>query len=226
MGRITTSEHQYRGDFQKPMQNDYLGYKKPATMKYGMSLLDQAPSDEDLMQARSSLRLLKSKMKESNGFSNQPNQGFQKQRGYFEEETHEYMQHAPGERRLGQDNNFNDVYQNGNQNYRKVFKPAFATDNYSQQAMQMNSQLNQNDNRKGKVLQHANTSGANDSYQPSMYGGNQSRPRPMGNQNAYGNNGYSQPPQNDDYSDFSSKNMPSRIPKNTLNSTKGKNYSE
>jgi len=229
MGRITSSEHQYR-EFQKPMQNDYMGYRKPATMKYGMSLLDQAPSEEDLMQARSSLRLLKSKMKDSNGFSNQPAQGFgAKQRGYFEEETHEYMQHAPGERRLGQDNNFNDVYQNGNQNYRKVFKPNLGNDDYQRQNNNINSQLNQIDQslaRKGKVLQHANTSGPNDSYQPSMYGGGsqQTRPRVVGMQNdnknyGYKNNAYNQPPQNEDYSDFSSKNIPSRIPKNTLNST-------
>jgi len=224
IGRITSSENQYR-EFQKPLMNDYIGQKKPATMKYGMSMLDQQPSDEELTQARSSLRLLKSKMKESGGFPKNP----EKQRGYFEEETHEYMPYAPGDKKIGQDQNFNDVYQNGNQNYRKVFKPVLQDDRYQRMNDKINNQLDQIDQSlasKNRALNRVNQHPPND-YQPQFGGGMNQNGRgvgkpPMGmNKYDSGNGGYSHP-QNDYFSDFSSQNIPSRIPKNTLSSNKTK----
>ena len=222
-------------DFPRGPVDDYLP-RKPATMKYGMSMLDQVPSDEEVIAARSSLKLLKSKMKESNGFPTMPANNYgsnTKQKGYFEEVTHEYMPHAPGDRRLDQDQNYNDVYQNPNNNYRKVFKPNIGNGNGNNsndgyQPMGM-GQGDRSDARKSKALAQVNTYAPRDNYNTDSYGGGPAsnmkaggKP-PMGG-NKYeprGGDGYGQGA-NEDFSDFSAKNVPSRIPKNTLAMNKAK----
>ena len=213
-----------------PRGDDYLP-RKPATMKYGMSMMDQVPSDDDVTQARSSLKLLKSKMKESNGFPSMPGNNYgsnNKQKGYYEEVTHEYMPHAPGDRRLDQDQNYNDVYQNPNNNYRKVFKPNMGNGNGNGNDGYQPTNMGQDDRsnvRKTKALAQVNTYAPRDNYNTDSYGGGPPSNMKAGNKQPMGGryepNGYGQDA-NEDFNDFSAKNVPSRIPKNTLAVTKAK----
>lgn len=168
--------------------------------KYGTTLLERPPSQEEVSEARSSLRLLKSKMK-----TRDTNQGNFDEEGGLDD-RHNFRKKEP------------EINTRTNAQYRKVFKPTTSQERPQSQEYDEVETNEYSLNKKSTISQNTNSRiGGDESYSNS----NTRRP-PLSStkQNATGNK-FGGIPRSDNksnaFSNENEDNFPSRISKNTLN---------
>lgn len=190
-----------------------------STGKFGASLLDRPPSQDEVLAAKNSLTLLRSKMR-----NRTPNLA-------AEEDQEDRDLH----RQRDEDVDTRPLYQKQNNNYRKVFKPNVGAvgkprnDDYDENARDLNSQLDaiqESLNKKHQVLRNANIRINNDdegynSYQKPPLGGGRVFAGTSGN-NKFGGNTNSNGNLNKGRNAYDSQEgslseaFPSRISKNVI----------